>query len=127
MQFATTYLIKKLIGIFSEFDEQEKLVFKPPPLHEVWLTDTEYRKLKEEFTRQRQSNWNREKDQVYQIPNLIPMKTEDHATTPPLVLVVSDDKSDDNSISYPQFSEGEPHIRYITPASPITPEPPHQK
>ena len=55
------------------------------------------------------------------------MKTEDHATTPPLVLVVSDDKSDDDFISAPQVSEGEPHSGYITPAIPIPPEPPPQK
>ena len=55
------------------------------------------------------------------------MKTEDHATTPPLFLVVSDDKSDDDSISVPQVSEGEPHSGYITPAIPIPPEPPPQK
>ena len=55
------------------------------------------------------------------------MKTEDHATTPPLVLVVSDEKSDDDSISVPQVSEVQPHSDYITPAIPITPEPHPQK
>ena len=47
------------------------------------------------------------------------MKTEDHDTTPPIVLVVSDEKSYDDSISTPQVSEGEPYSGYITPAIPI--------
>ena len=35
------------------------------------------------------------------------MNTEDHATPPPLVTVVSDNKSDDDSIGSPQLSGGE--------------------
>ena len=51
-----------------------------------------------------QHNWDRYQEQVNQIPDLIPTNTEDHATLPPLVPVVSDEKSDDDYIGSPQVS-----------------------
>ena len=55
------------------------------------------------------------------------MKKEDHATTRSLVPVVSDYKSDDDSIGAPQVSEGEPLSDDGTTTSPIPPEPHPQK
>ena len=55
------------------------------------------------------------------------MNTEDHATPPPIVPVVSDNKSDDDSIGSPQASKGETIGNYITPARPIPTEPLPQK
>ena len=72
---------------------------------------------------QRQRNWDREQDKVYQIPYLIPMNAKDHAALTPLDAVVSYNESDDYSIVAPQVSEGEPLSNYGPPDSPITPEP----
>ena len=50
-------------------------------------------------SRQRQSNWDREQQQVNQIPDLPPMNTEDHDIPPPLVPVGLDVELDDDYIS----------------------------
>ena len=59
-----------------------------------------------------QRNWDREREQVHHITDLIPMITEDHANPPPIVPVVSDNNSDDDYISAHQVSEGEPISGY---------------
>ena len=55
------------------------------------------------------------------------MNTEDRATTSHIVPVVSDNKSDDDSIGSPQLSGGEILGNNGTPARPIPHEPPPQK
>ena len=55
------------------------------------------------------------------------MNTEENANSPPLVPVLSDNKSDDNLIGAPQLSEVETLSNYGSPASPILPEPPHSQ
>ena len=55
------------------------------------------------------------------------MNKEDHDTTPPLVSVVSDDNSDDDSIGAPQVSERESLSNYGSPAIHIPPESPPQQ
>ena len=55
------------------------------------------------------------------------MTKKDHDNPPPLVPVVSDDESDDDSIGANQVSELEPIGNNGPPARPIPPEPPpHQ-
>ena len=69
-----------------------------------------------------QRNWDREREQVHHITDLIPMITEDHANPPPIVPVVSDNNSDDDYISAHQVSEGEPISGYGPTDRPIPPE-----
>ena len=69
----------------------------------------------------------RDRDQVHHIPDLIPMNTEDHATTPPMVPVVSYNNSNDDYIGAPQVSEVDPLGDYGPPARPIPPGPPPQQ
>ena len=76
---------------------------------------------------QRQRNWDRDQDQVHQIPDLIPINKEDHATPPPVFPIVSDYEPDDDYIVDPQLPEGEPLSHDGPPDSPIPPELlPHQ-
>ena len=53
-----------------------------------------------------QLNQDREREQVHQIPGVIPINTEYHATPNPLLPVVSDYNPDDYSIGASQLSEG---------------------
>ena len=72
-------------------------------------------------------NWDREREQVHQIHDLITINTEDHATLPPLVPVVSDYESYYDSIGAHQVSEVEPLSDDGPPLPDIKPEPPPQK
>ena len=49
-------------------------------------------------------DWDIYQEQVQQIPDLIPMNTYDRDNPNILVSMVSEDKSDDNSIGDPQVS-----------------------
>ena len=71
-----------------------------------------------------QRNLYRDREQVNHISDLIIMNTYNHATPPPLVPVVSDDDSGDDSIGAPQVSERESLGEYGPSASPIPHEPP---
>ena len=55
------------------------------------------------------------------------MNTQDHATPPPLVPVLLDDESDDDSIGAPQVSQGEPPGNDGPPDIHISPELPFQQ
>ena len=79
------------------------------------------------MSRQTQHIWDRERDQVNKIPDLIHINTDDHATQPPVVPVVSYGKSHDDSISSPQVSEGEPLGDDEPPYILIPPVPPPQQ
>ena len=68
-----------------------------------------------------------EQEQVNQTPDLITTNIENHDTPPPLVPVVSDNKSYDDSICIPQVSKRELLVNYGPTAIPITPEPPPQQ
>ena len=72
-------------------------------------------------------NWDLDQDQVHQIPDLIPMITEDHATPPPILHVVSDDESDGYYIGSPQLSYETPFRDNEPPDRPILPELPPQQ
>ena len=51
--------------------EDGKLIYQPPPLHEVWLTEPERRKHKNELVCQRKHNWSREKEHIVKLPDII--------------------------------------------------------
>jgi len=91
----------------TEEYEDGKLVYRPPPLHEVWLTEPERRNRRDELSKQRERNEQsmRERNQQLpdqQLPDIIPLTNDD--ALPPSGPVVSDDE---DSLPGAQESEGE--------------------
>jgi hypothetical protein len=104
----------------DEFDSDGNLVYRPPPLDEVWLDESERRDRRDRLRRQREITEERERSNRLRIPAPTPpdgntsIHDDDDDVGPvPSLTVVSDDDdsgddSDDSSIP-PTHQEGEIH------------------
>lgn len=125
-----------------EHDENGVVIYEPPPLEDVWLSEMERREKRGDVRRRRDADRNRQlafdwelEEQIIASPDYSP-DDDDDGRLPPLAPVVSDDESsddddsigdDDDSIGVSprdhdiSASEGaEPHL---IPPEPIPPDP----
>ena len=106
----------------DEFDSVGNLVYRPPPLDDVWLDESERRDRREHLRRQRELTEERERSKRIQlpVPTSPPNDTDNdndddgHDQPPPLMVVSDsdDDDSDDESVGEsiaPSHQEGEIH------------------
>jgi hypothetical protein len=87
-----------------EYNEDGVLVYEPPPLDKVWLSEPEQRERKERLRRQRERNEELQRMTIKDTPT--PSKDD----RPPDVAEVSDVDSDDDSVAHEDAdteSEGE--------------------
>ena len=90
--------------------EDGQLVYKPPPLHDVWLSEEDRRGTKEQFVDQRRRYEDRERQKRARLPveepEVIPATSE--KSPPPTGNAISDDEdSDDDDSSTDPVSESE--------------------
>eukprot|EP00804_Cyclotella_cryptica_P031100 CCRYP_011717-RC/>CCRYP_011717-RC protein AED:0.72 eAED:0.31 QI:0/-1/0/1/-1/0/1/0/345 len=104
----------------DECDSDGNLVYRPPPLDEVWLDESERRDRRDRLRRQRELTEERERSKRVHLP--VPASPPDHTHDdddgnghPPPLMIVSDsddDDSDDESVGEsiaPSHQEGEFH------------------
>ena len=84
----------------DEYDEDEQLVYKPPPLDEVWLSDDERRDRKEKLAQQRRPNELRERNLRDKIVS------KDSSSSIPGLVSHDDDSSDEESLADDHLSQG---------------------
>jgi hypothetical protein len=89
--------------------EDGKLVYRPPPLHEVWLDESERREKREQIDQQRRRWEEQTKKEVKKLPNYIPDVDDGGPPDepPPLGIPIVDDDDDDDSLVVPRPSEPE--------------------
>jgi len=106
----------------DEFDENEKLIYRPPPLKDVWLDEQGQRNRQQEMENQRR----RREDHIHKhnraipVPDIIPLNKPDN--TPFTGAPISDDESSDSSVGVPSESEGD--LIAITDEGPPSSPPP---
>jgi len=100
----------------DEFDADGTLIYRPPPLDEVWLDESERRDRRDRPHHQREITEEREQTKRLRIPAPTPIERNtgiddnNNGLEPPLMVVSDsdDDDSDDESIP-PSHQEGEIH------------------
>lgn len=120
----------------EEYNEDGKLIYRPPPLDEVWLTEPERRERKQQLSDQRRRYREEQREVDSRLPDIIPLNTKDDGRAPSGPCVSDDEASvGDDSIARPlQESEGESSPRgapsgmptgspRTAPRTPPTPEP----
>ena len=78
----------------EEYDGDGNLIYKPPPLDEVWLSEPERRDRRAALDEQRRRQELRERKLASDIPNDSPPARDD---SPPGLIVSDDEESDDES------------------------------
>jgi hypothetical protein len=89
----------------DELDEAGNIIYRPPPLDEVWLDEAGRRQGNEDRIRQRRRNEDLMRDRNRAVRQAIPIITKD-ADEDPDVLPISDEGSVDSSL-YSRDSESE--------------------
>ena len=118
----------------QEFDENGNLIYQPPPLDEVWLSEPERRERKDRLRQQRVRRSEREKRIVDAIPKDIETRPREgrrqsrDSSPPGLASSSADDDSvtDSSTLGVVQESEGEmwdDHPSVITKRAEPEPEP----
>ena len=91
----------------EEYDEDGMLVYQPPPLDKVWLTEPERRDRENRLRNQRSRQRRREKMIIDAIPaDLNPTSTPDHESLPGIVSR-SGSSSDSSTLGVVHESEGD--------------------
>lgn len=89
----------------EEYDDDGILVYKPPPLDEVWLSEPERRERRVELEKQRHRTYNREKELE---SREVKQRLDRARESPPPPLVETDDDSSEESSSCDGSVSSEP-------------------
>ena len=109
----------------EEYDE-DKLVYRPPPLDDVWLDEQGRRNRKQELDYQRRRREDRIREHNRAVPDIIPLNVKDDAGPPTGTHVSYNESSIDSLLEHPTTeSEGDfdsPNdILQPSPSSPTLP------
>ena len=91
----------------EEYDDVGKLIYRPPPLDDVWLDERGRRERKAELEHQRRRNDDCLRERNRSIPDIIPLGAKDDDRVPEGAHISDDEESVDSSVGPLSESEGE--------------------
>ena len=111
----------------EEFDDDGKLIYRPPPLEDVWLDEQGRRERREQLGYQRRCRQDKIREKSRAVPDIIHLNSKDNDVTPFTGAPISDDESsDDDSLlddNPPTESEGD-NVTFVDDDGPPDTPPP---